>query len=106
LVEYLYWSSAAAPPGTMAEALGHFTGLPGQRERLSDAEPPSIPSATPVRWGARDRFPPPAPGGRAAARIPAAICCAIRNAGHSPNWEAPAAVNRLLVPFLAHGADA
>lgn len=106
LVEYLYWSSAAAPPGTMAEALGHFTGLRGQRERLSDAELASIRSPTLVLWGARDRFLPPAHGERAAALIPHAVFCAIPNAGHSPNWEAPDAVNRLLVPFLAHGADA
>lgn len=106
LIEYLYWSAAASAPGTMAEALGYFADLRGQRERLSDAELAGIRSPTLVLWGARDRFLPPAHGERAAALIPRSAFHAIPRAGHSPNWEAPDALNRILVPFLAHPSPA
>ena len=60
----------------------------------------SIAAPTLVIWGGRDRLLPPAYGRRLAALIPGARYLELEEAGHSPQWEAPAEFERALLSFL------
>lgn len=100
LVEYLVWSARAGDTRTLARAVARFCDLRGQREVLTDAELAALALPTLIVWGADDRFLPGWHGARAAALIPRSVLVCIRNAGHSPNWEAPDEVADILVPFI------
>jgi pimeloyl-ACP methyl ester carboxylesterase len=99
LVEYLLWSARAGETRTLTRAVARFCDLRGQREVLTDAELAALDLPTLILWGAEDRFLPGWHGARAAALIPRSVLVRIRNAGHSPNWEAPDAVAEALVQF-------
>jgi pimeloyl-ACP methyl ester carboxylesterase len=51
-------------------------------------------------WGEADRFLPFRHGPRAVALLPDAIFHSLPGVGHSPNWEAPAAVLNAIGGFL------
>lgn len=99
LIDYL-WACARASAATLADALGLFAGLTGQREVLSDGELKAVRQPVLVLWGGRDRFLPLSHGRRAAALMANASFEVIPHAGHSPNWEAPGEVVARLRPFL------
>lgn len=100
LVDYLWRSSDVGDPAVLARALRAFTNLRGQRDVVSASELHDLRTPTLVVWGERDRFLPAAHARRAAALLPNARLHLIPDAGHSPNWEAPAAVLDAVRPFL------
>ncbi|HEX7049623.1 MAG TPA: alpha/beta fold hydrolase [Longimicrobiales bacterium] len=100
LVDYLFRSAAAGDPAVLARALRLFADWRGQREVLTDAELASLACPVLVVWGTRDAFLPPAHAERATRHIPDATLRWIPDAGHSPNWEAPDALLRVMLPFL------
>ena len=103
LLEYLWQSARASNHARLARGFRMFTSLAGQREVLSDDELRTLNVPLLILWGERDRFLPPAHAARAAALVPFAQCRIIPRAGHSPNWEAPAAVAESLNAFLPVG---
>jgi pimeloyl-ACP methyl ester carboxylesterase len=103
LVEYIYRSSKATDPRTMAESFRAFAGLGGQREVLSDDELAALRQPILLVWGELDRFLPRSHAERAARLAPRAELRLIPGAGHSPNWEAPDAVLEVVRPFLEAG---
>lgn len=86
---------------TLRGAIMRFAGPRGQREVLTDAELRGLAQPVLVLWGERDRFLPVAHGRRAARLVPRSGFRAISHAGHSPNWEQPAAVVEHVRGFLA-----
>jgi pimeloyl-ACP methyl ester carboxylesterase len=108
LASYLHASSAAGEVRWHAAVVRMFGGLRGQREILSNAELARIAVPVLLVWGALDPFLPPTHGRGAAAAIPHAVLRLLPRTGHSPNWESPRAVLRVLMPFLAaaHELDA
>jgi pimeloyl-ACP methyl ester carboxylesterase len=61
-----------------------------------------IAAPTLVVWGAEDTWIPPAHADRFVAAIPGARKVMLPETGHTPQEEAPRAVNRLLQEFLDH----
>jgi pimeloyl-ACP methyl ester carboxylesterase len=51
-------------------------------------------------WGGSDRFLPCAHASRIGRLLPDARVRVLAGIGHSPNWEAPAAVLDAVLPFL------
>jgi pimeloyl-ACP methyl ester carboxylesterase len=100
LIEYLRTSGRNADLPSLARAHRLFIGRRGQREVLSDEELVGMDVPVLVVWGERDRLLPVSHGRRAARLIPRSVFHLIPDAGHSPNWEAPAALLRVLLPFL------
>jgi pimeloyl-ACP methyl ester carboxylesterase len=101
LVEYLYRSERTGEPGRMARALHAFCGLRGQHEIVSTGDLARVRTPTLVMWGGRDRFFPVRHGRRAAGHMARARFVVLPEAGHSPNWETPAAFNSVLLAFLS-----
>jgi pimeloyl-ACP methyl ester carboxylesterase len=100
LLEYLWQAARAGDSPRIARAFSLFSDLRGQREILSDDELRSVTAPLLLTWGGRDRFLPIHHGHRAATLVPDATLRIIPPAGHSPNWEAPAAVLDCLSGFL------
>ncbi len=100
LLEYLWASAAAAPPGWLARVLAGFGGLGGQREVVPPAELSAIHQPTLLVWGARDAFFPLAHARAAAEALPRGLLRVIPAAGHSPNWETPEEVAAAAGAFL------
>jgi pimeloyl-ACP methyl ester carboxylesterase len=101
LIDYLYQSDLAGGASLLRQTLGLFAGWRGQREVLTDAELGALAVPTRVVWGERDRFFPSSHGQRCARLVSGADFVLVPRSGHSPNWEAPAAVLRALTSFLA-----
>lgn len=101
LVEAIYRSEQVGAAGFLVKALRAFAGLRGQREVVRRDELARLSLPVLVCWGDRDRFFPERHGRRAARLIPGARFLSITPAGHSPNWEAPAAFLEALIPFLS-----
>lgn len=101
LVEYMYRSERTSDPGRMARALRAFCGLRGQREVVRAHDLARVHTPTLVLWGGRDRFFPVRHGRRAVGHMPLARLEVLPDAGHSPNWETPAAFNSALLAFLS-----
>jgi 2-hydroxymuconate-semialdehyde hydrolase len=101
LVDYLYESAAAGDPAYMAKVMRMFGRLRGQREILDEQELAQIEMPVLLVWGALDPFLPPDHGRAAAAALPRSVLHLLPGTGHSPNWESPREVLRVLVPFLA-----
>jgi 2-hydroxy-6-oxonona-2,4-dienedioate hydrolase len=97
LIDYLWASDLAAPPGSLHRRLRLFATWYGQREVATDRELEAVRSPCLVVWGARDAMVPPAHGERAARRMPGARLHRIADAGHSPNWETPETVATCLL---------
>jgi pimeloyl-ACP methyl ester carboxylesterase len=100
LVEFLWRSAAAADVSMMARAMQLFADARGQREVLSDPELAGMRIPTLMVWGERDQFFPSRHAHSAAARMPDGRVHVLPGIGHSPNWEAPEAVLRAVLPFL------
>jgi pimeloyl-ACP methyl ester carboxylesterase len=81
--------------------LQHFAGWTGQREVLGRKELARLDLPVLLLWGERDRFFPLAQARRAAKCLAAGQLQVLAGAGHSPNWECPAAVLVQLRRFLA-----
>jgi pimeloyl-ACP methyl ester carboxylesterase len=92
LADYLYASARAAGTPYVIRTLRLFGGLRGQREVVTPAELAELPQPISLVWGGRDRFLPVSHARRAVRYCRNARLEIIENAGHSPNWEAPAAV--------------
>lgn len=60
-----------------------------------------IPQSTLIIWGAEDRFFPLPVAEQLHRTIPDSVLEVIPEAGHLPQWEQPAHVNRILLDFLA-----
>jgi pimeloyl-ACP methyl ester carboxylesterase len=100
IIDYT-WRAACADTGdTLARALGMFTGLSGQREILGDVLLAGIRQPCLMLWGGSDRFLPCAHASRIGRLLPDARVRVLAGIGHSPNWEAPAAVLDAVLPFL------
>lgn len=100
IIDYTWRVALADTGATLAEALGHFTGLGGQREILGDDELARIRRPCLVLWGERDRFLPVTHARRLARLLPDVRVQVLEGVGHSPNWEVPAEVLRQVIPFL------
>jgi pimeloyl-ACP methyl ester carboxylesterase len=84
----------------MVRALREFTTPAAtQAEILAPAELAAISAPTLVVWGTRDRFFPTSHAKRLAVGI-ANARVRLLDAGHSPNWEAPAALAAAITEFL------
>lgn len=105
LLEYLWTCDTAGASSQLADALPRFTGLIGQRERLSHDELRALRVPTLIVWGALDCFVPVRHARRAAGLIPGARLVIIPQAGHSPNWETPDALLAALDAFLAADSE-
>lgn len=92
LLDYLHTSARAAGTRYLAATLRLFVSVRGQREVLTAEELRTLPQAVAVVWGARDRFLPVRHARRAGRLCPRASTLILERVGHSPNWEAPAAV--------------
>jgi pimeloyl-ACP methyl ester carboxylesterase len=92
LVAYLHASASVAGTSYLAATLRMFVGPGGQREVLDPQELRALPQAVSVVWGERDRFLPVADARAAARHFRDARLVIVPRAGHSPNWESPAAV--------------
>jgi pimeloyl-ACP methyl ester carboxylesterase len=107
LLEYLHLSARQAGTRYLVRTLRMFASARGQREVLTAAEFAALPMPVSIAWGALDPFLPPEHG-----RVCAPHCRAeltiIPDAGHSPNWERPAAVVHALQALIrrAHGVQA
>lgn len=82
-------ASMRARGDVLADHLGAFGSLRGQREVLDADELQTIEAPALVLWGSRDRFLPVRHGRRAVASLPDARLVTLPEVGHSPNWEAP-----------------
>jgi len=82
-------------------ALRLFAGWRGQQEVLDASELRALSVPTLVLWGERDRFFPLAQARAAAQQLAAGQLQVLAGAGHSPNWECPAAVVVQVRRFLA-----
>jgi pimeloyl-ACP methyl ester carboxylesterase len=100
LVEYLYASAAAGDPVWMARVYRLFGGWRGQRDIVSAAQLGALQLPVLVVWGALDPFLPVSHARRAASLIPRSVLRLLPRAGHSPNWECPDEVMRVVTPFL------
>jgi pimeloyl-ACP methyl ester carboxylesterase len=100
LFEYLWQSARHANRAKLARAFRLFTSFAGQREVLTDQELCSLRTRLLILWGEHDRLLPKTHAERATALVPGAVCRIIPRAGHSPNWEAPAAVAECLDAFF------
>jgi pimeloyl-ACP methyl ester carboxylesterase len=100
LVEYLYASAAAGDPAWMARVYRLFGGWRGQREVVSAAQLGAVQLPVLVVWGALDPFLPVAHAQRAVSLIPRAVLRLLPRTGHSPTWECPDEVLRVVTPFL------
>jgi pimeloyl-ACP methyl ester carboxylesterase len=98
LVDYLWSSAAASDTAMMVRALRLFASVRGQREVVEDVG--GISASALIVSGEHDRFFPPEQARHAAGRFPRAQHHLVRAAGHSPNWEAPAELLDLVLPFL------
>jgi pimeloyl-ACP methyl ester carboxylesterase len=105
LLEYLYLSARQAGTRYLVQTLRLFANAAGQREVLSSAELAALPMPVAIAWGALDPFLPAAHGQNCAQHCSAELTI-IPDAGHSPNWERPAAVVQALHSLIqrAHGA--
>jgi pimeloyl-ACP methyl ester carboxylesterase len=101
LTSYLYESAAAAGTAYLAATLRSFATVAGQREVASAAELAALPQPVSLVWGARDRFIPPRHAEQAATHCRNARVVMIPAAGHSPNWETPAAVHEAITDLAA-----
>lgn len=106
LLDYLWACDTAGVAMTLRRTLPRFTGLVGQRERLTAEQLAAVRVPTLIVWGRRDRFVPVRHAERAARVIPGAALVVIEDAGHSPNWETPDELLAALQPFLARAPAA
>ena len=91
LTDYLYESARGGDRRRMARAFTLFAARGAQRDVVSPSELAALAGRMQVIWGALDDFLPMAQVGDV--RI-------IPDAGHSPNWENPAELLRVMTEFL------
>jgi pimeloyl-ACP methyl ester carboxylesterase len=92
LVDYLHASATAAGTAWLAATLRAFATPRGQREVVGPGELAALAQPVSFVWGELDTFLPADHARRAAAHCRDGRALIIPGAGHSPNWETPAAV--------------
>lgn len=100
LVDYLFASARVGNAAATARAFVRFAGLRGQRDVLTTDELRAFSQRLLLVWGERDTF---LPVHAVARRAVLAGCPEVRiipGAGHSPNWENPAALLDVINDFL------
>lgn len=100
LVDYLYASARRGDAAAMARAFVRFADLRGQRDVLSSAELHGLGDRLLLVWGERDNFLPVQDVARTAALAGCPEVRIIPAAGHSPNWENPEALLKMIHEFL------
>jgi pimeloyl-ACP methyl ester carboxylesterase len=101
LIDYLYLSARRAGTPYLADTLRLFATYRGQREVLSPDELSGLAQQVSVVWGALDPFLAPSHAHFAARHCQGVELTIIPDAGHSPNWERPAAVLEALDRLIA-----
>jgi pimeloyl-ACP methyl ester carboxylesterase len=100
LADYISASAARTNLRLLARAYSLFGGYRGQSEVITNADFERWSERTLIVWGERDRFLPARDRRRAAALAAGAQLRIIPGVGHSPNWEAPDEVLRLMLDFF------
>ena len=101
LTEYLYWSARRSDSRLMARAFTQFSRVSGQRDVLTADQLRALADRLLLVWGERDKF---MPVTTVQQRCALAGCSAVRiipGAGHSPNWEQPAQLLKVIQEFLS-----
>lgn len=99
LLPVLLADSVRAGPRTMLGAIWQLLSA-DITPRLGAIAAPTL-----VVWGQHDRLLPPEMGREIQRRIPGARLEIIAGAGHNPQWERPAAFNRVVLEFLSQARD-
>lgn len=101
LVDYLYACGRAGTDRVVADALPHFLSWNGQRDRADLYVVPNLDCPVLAVAGEKDAIFPVRHVRRLARRLPHVEAAVVPDAGHSPMWEAPAALVDCITPFLA-----
>lgn len=101
LINYLYWSARRSDARLLARAFTRFSSIAGQRDVVSVDELRAVAGRLLLVWGERDRF----LSVRSVERNCALAGCRpvriIPGAGHSPNWEQPERLLKVIQEFLS-----
>ncbi|HEX6306904.1 MAG TPA: alpha/beta fold hydrolase [Longimicrobiales bacterium] len=106
LVDYLHASARVAGGAYIHRTLRLFAGARGQREVVGTDELASLRQPVAIVWGERDRLIPVSHARAAAAHLADVSLHVVPRAGHSPNWERPAAVVDAIVQLARRPAPA
>ena len=99
LIDYIYTTAARVDMRIMGRAYAAFGGWRGQSEVLTSEELQGLAKRSLIIWGGEDRFLPASPRRCAAALAAGAELRIIPGVGHSPNWEAPDELLRMMMTF-------
>ena len=100
LADYISASAARTNLRLLARGYSLFGGYRGQSEVITSTDLEAWRERTLIVWGERDRFLPARERRRAAALAAGAQLRIIPGVGHSPNWEAPDEVLKLMLDFF------
>jgi len=105
LTDYIHASAENTNLRHLGRAYSLFGGWRGQAEVLSADELTALAPRTLILWGEKDSFLPLPRAGIAGALAAGAQLRMIPGVGHSPNWEAPDEVLRVMQDFWGEIED-